>query len=345
MRYKKLGRTGLLVSEITLGTMSFGGGGVWSAIGELKQPQVNEMVRTSLEAGVNMIDTANVYANGESERLVGQALKDLAVPRESVVIATKVLGGMGPGPNDAGLGRKHILSQVKASLDRLQLDYIDLYQIHGRDPTTPIEETMGAMNDLVRSGLVRYIGCSNLSAWEVMKANGISERHDWSRFESIQSYYTIAGRDIEREIAPMLSDQGMGLLVWSPLAGGFLTGKYRKGEEAPEGVRRSVFNFPPVVLDRAYPILEAMKEIADAHGVSVARVALSWLLGRDFVTSVIVGAKTVDQLQDNLAASSLVLAEDEVRKLDELSELPPEYPGWMVPRRKGAFNDRRGFMK
>ncbi len=202
------------------------------------------MVRISLDAGVNTIDTANVYANGESELLVGQALKDLEVRRESVVIATKVLGGMGPGPNDAGLGRKHILSQVKASLERLQLDYIDLYQIHGRDPTTPIEETMGAMNDLVRSGLVRYIGCSNLSAWEVMKANWVSDLHDWPRFESVQSYYTIAGRDIEREIMPMLIDQGMGLLVWSPLAGGFLTGKYRKGEEVPEGGEAFRLQFP-----------------------------------------------------------------------------------------------------
>jgi aryl-alcohol dehydrogenase-like predicted oxidoreductase len=345
MRYRKLGRTGLLVSEMALGTMSFGGGGVWSAIGELKQPQVNEMVRKSLDAGVNLIDTANVYANGESERLVGQALRDLEVTRESVVIATKVLGAMGPGPNDAGLGRKHILSQVKASLDRLQLDYIDLYQIHGRDPTTPIEETLGAMNDLVRSGLVRYIGCSNLSAWEVMKANSISDRHGWPRFESVQSYYTIAGRDIEREIVPMLSDQGLGLLVWSPLAGGFLSGKYRKGKGAPKGARRSVFDFPPVVLDRAYSILDTMDEIAEARGVSVARVALAWLLSRDFVTSVIVGAKTVDQLEDNLAAASMELTEDEVRSLDEMSQLPPEYPGWMVPRGKGAFNDRRAFMK
>jgi aryl-alcohol dehydrogenase-like predicted oxidoreductase len=344
MMYRKLGRTGLLVSEITLGTMSFGGGGVWSSIGELKQTQVNEMVKIAMDAGVNTLDTANVYADGESERLVGQALKDLEISRESVVIATKVLGGMGPGPNDMGLGRKHILSQVKKSLERLQVDYIDLYQIHGRDPTTPIEETMGAMNDLVRSGLVRYIGCSNLNAWEVMKANSIADRHDWPRFESVQSYYTVAGRDIEREVVPMLRDQGLGLLVWSPLAGGFLSGKYRKGDKAPEGARRSVFNFPPVDLDRAYPILDAMREISEVHQVSEARVALAWLLSRDFVTSVIVGAKTTAQLIDDLGAASLRLSDEEIKRLDGLSELPAEYPGWMVPRKRGTFNDRRGFM-
>lgn len=271
-------------------------------------------------------------------------MKDLEISRESVVIATKVLGGMGPGPNDMGLGRKHILSQVKKSLERLQVDYIDLYQIHGRDPTTPIEETMGAMNDLVRSGLVRYIGCSNLNAWEVMKANSIADRHDWPRFESVQSYYTVAGRDIEREVVPMLRDQGLGLLVWSPLAGGFLSGKYRKGDKAPEGARRSVFNFPPVDLDRAYPILDAMREISEVHQVSVAYVALAWLLSRDFVTSVIVGAKTTAQLIDDLGAASLRLSDEEIKRLDGLSELPAEYPGWMVPRKRGAFNDRRGFM-
>ncbi len=345
MRYKKLGRTGLLVSEITLGTMTFGGGGAWSAIGELKQEQANGLIKKALDAGVNMIDTANVYSAGQSERIVGKALRDLEVPRESVVIATKVLGAMGPGPNDGGLGRKHILSQVKASLERLQTDYIDLYQIHGRDPTTPIEETMGALQDLVRNGLVRYIGCSNLRAWEVLKANNSACLHNGARFESTQSYYTIAGRDIEREITPMLEDQKMGLLVWSPLAGGLLSGKFRKGEKGPPGARRSVFDFPPVDLDRAYAILDVMQAIADLHGVSVARVALAWLLTRDFVTSVIIGVKNEEQLEDNLESASLRLSEDEVRRLEVVSELPPEYPGWMVPRKGGAFINRSQFLE
>ncbi|HEY3419843.1 MAG TPA: aldo/keto reductase [Methanomassiliicoccales archaeon] len=345
MKYKKLGMTGLLVSEMTLGTMTFGGGGVWSAIGELKQEQANEIIKASLDSGINMIDTANVYSNGESERMVGRALKSLEVPRESVVIATKVAGGMGSGPNDAGLGRKHIMSQVKASLERLQTDYIDLYQIHAPDPTTPIEETMGALNDLVRSGLVRYVGCSNLRAWEVMKANHQANVHGWARFESVQSYYSIAGRDIEREIVPMLEDQRLGLLIWSPLAGGLLSGKFRKGEMAPEGLRRTVFDFPPVDMERAYPIIDLMQEIANARQVSVARVALAWLLSRDFVTSVIIGVKTVGQLRDNLEAASLHLSDDEFNRLDDVSRLRPEYPGWMAPREGGSFSDRRRFMK
>jgi aryl-alcohol dehydrogenase-like predicted oxidoreductase len=344
VRYKKLGRTGLLVSEMALGTMTFGGGGRWSAIGELDQAHANEIIRISLDAGVNMIDTANVYSGGNSERIVGQALKDLEVPRESVVIATKVAGGVGPGPNDMGLGRKHILSQVQASLERLQIEYIDLYQIHSPDPTTPIEETMGALNDLVRSGLVRYVGCSNLSAWQVMKANGLACHHGWERFESVQSYYSIAGRDIEREIVPMLKDQGLGLLAWSPLAGGLMSGKYRKGAKAPEGSRRSAFDFPPVDMERAYPVLDLMQEIAEAHGVSVASVALAWLLSRDFLTSVIIGAKTEDQLQDDLEATSLRLSADDLERLEHLSQLRSEYPGWMVPRENGSFTDRRKFL-
>jgi aryl-alcohol dehydrogenase-like predicted oxidoreductase len=340
MRSKKLGRTGLLVSEMSLGTMTFGDGGVWSTIGGLKQAQANELIRASLDAGVNLIDTANVYSAGESERMLGQALQDLEVPRESVVIATKVLGPMGPGPNDSGLGRKHVLSQVKASLQRLQTDYIDLYQIHGRDTTTPIEETMEVLNDLVRSGVVRYLGCSNLNAWEVMKANQIASMHDWARFESDQAYYSIAGRDIEREIVPMLRDQRMGLLVWSPLAGGFLSGKFRRGEQGPEGSRRSTIDYPPVDLDRAYPILDTMREIAEGHDASVARVALAWLLAKEFTTSVIIGAKSTEQLNDDLQAASLRLSADEVSRLDELSELRPEYPAWM--RRRA---DRSEFLK
>ncbi len=342
MKYKRLGRTGLLVSELSLGTMTFGGGGVWSSIGEQKQAQANEMIAMALDAGVNLIDTANVYSSGDSEKILGQGLRDLGIRRESVVIATKVFGPMGPGPNDSGLGRKHILSQVRESLERLQTDYIDLYQIHAHDTTTPIEETMGALNDVVRSGQVRYIGCSNLNAWEIVKANCFAEGHGMARFESVQAYYSLAGRDIEREITPMLKDQHLGLLVWSPLAGGFLSGKFKKGEQGPEDSRRSTFDFPPVDKERTYPIIDVMREMGEVHDVSVSTVALAWLLAKEHTTSVIIGAKRSEQLTEDLKASSFRLDADDIKRLDEMSELRPEYPEWMrrIPR-----NDRRMFLR
>jgi len=333
MRYRPLGRTGQFVSEICLGTMTFhGGDGYWKAIGTLDQASSTALVKRALEKGVNFFDTANVYSEGESERQLGQALRDLAVPREDVIIATKVRGRMGPGPNAVGLTRGHIMDQIAASLKRLGLEYVDLYQIHGFDPVTPFEESLRALDDCVSRGLVRYIGCSNLAAWQIMKALAISDKRGFARFETVQAYYSIAGRELEREIVPLVEDQGLGIMVWSPLAGGFLSGKFTREKRGDNDARRSTFDFPPVDKARAYDIIDAMAAVAKAHGGTVARVALAWLLQRKGVMSVIVGAKRFEQLDDNLAATDLSLSADEIKKLDEASALKPEYPGWMLAR-------------
>lgn len=339
MKYKQLGRTGLYVSEICLGTMTFGGSeqaGMWRAIGALQQDEVDAIVGRALEAGVNFIDTADVYSFGESERLLGQALKNLGTARKDVVIATKVYGEMGPMPNDRGASRGHIMDSVQKSLERLQTDHIDLYQIHANDPVTPIDETLRALDDLVRQGLVRYVGVSNWQAWKIAKALGISEARGYARFETLQAYYSIAGRDLERDLAPMLMSEQLGLMVWSPLAGGLLSGKFGPGSNNPEGARRTNFDFPPVDRDRAWKCVEVMREVGEAHGVSVARVALAWLLHKPAVMSIIIGAKTLEQLDDNLAAADLTLTADEMARLDEVSELPAEYPGWMLARQGAA---------
>jgi len=333
MRYKKLGNTGLFVSEICLGTMTFGGvGTMWNAIGNLGQKDATNLVAHSLEAGVNFIDTADMYSEGLAETFLGQALKDIGVKRSDVVIATKAYGRMGPGPNDIGASRGHIMDAVEKSLERLQLDHIDLYQIHAQDLATPVEEVMRALDDLVSRGLVRYVGCSNWQAWRIMKAQGIADKRGWARFETLQAYYSIAGRGLERDIVPLLDDQKMGLMVWSPLAGGILSGKFGPGANGPQDARRTKFDFPPVDKERAWPIVDAMREIGKPKGVSPARVALAWALSKPFVTSVIIGVKTLEQLDDNIAASELTLSPDEIRRLDELSALAPEYPGWMVER-------------
>ena len=338
MRYNQLGRTGLFVSELCLGAMTFGGGGsggIWAAVGSLDQQQVDDIVRHALDAGVNFIDTANVYHAGRSEELVGQALRNLGVRRTDVVIATKVYGDMGSGPNDRGASRGHIMDQVEQSLKRLQVDHIDLYQVHATDPVTPVEETLWALDDCVRRGLVRYVGVSNWSAWRIEKALGVSERRGFSRFETVQAYYSIAGRDLERELVPMMLEEKLGLMVWSPLAGGLLSGKYGPGSPDPEGARRTSFDFPPVDKPRAWACVAAMREIAKEHGTTVPRVALAWLLSRPVVTSVIIGAKTVEQLEDNLGAVDLQLDDNDLAALDEISRLPDEYPGWML-NRQGA---------
>jgi aryl-alcohol dehydrogenase-like predicted oxidoreductase len=336
MRNHPLGRTGLFVSELCLGTMTFGGsGGIWGQIGDLQQADAERLVGQALDAGINFIDTADVYAGGVSEQITGQALKNLKVPRENVVVATKVFGDTGTGPNARGASRSHILDGVKASLKRLQLDHIDLYQIHGFDPATPIEETVRALDQLVRHGHVRYVGVSNWAAWQIAKALGIAERLGLSRFESLQAYYTVAGRDLERELIPMLKSEGLGLMVWSPLAGGLLSGKYGREQQGEAGSRRTTFDFPPVNRERAYDCIDAMRPIAQAHGVSVAQVALAWLLHQPQVTSVIVGAKRPEQLADNLAATQVVLSEAELTVLDAASRLPAEYPGWMFERQGG----------
>ena len=330
MRYKQLGRTGVLVSELCLGTMTFGGKGFWSVVGQQGQGLVDQIVARSLAAGVNFIDTADVYSEGESERLLGQSLKNLAVARSDVILATKAFGRTGPGPNDVGASRGHLMDAIDKSLERLQQEHIDLYQIHGWDNVTPIDQTLRALDDIVRSGRVRYIGVSNWTAWQIMKANGLSERHDWARFESVQAYYSIAGRDLEREVVPLVQDQQMGVLVWSPLAGGLLAGKGDAAGKQPDGTRRAQFDFPPVDRARADVCIAAMRQVATRHEVSVARVALAYVLAKPWVASVIFGAKSLEQLDDNLAATTLALTGEDMAALDAASALPPEYPGWML---------------
>jgi len=336
MQYRKFGRTGLLVSELCLGTMTFGGGsGIWTHIGDLQQSEAEGLIGRAIDAGINFIDTADVYSEGLSEIITGQALKNLKIPRDSVVVATKVLGETGSkGPNASGASRYHIMDGVKASLKRLQLDHIDLYQIHGFDPLTPIEETVHALDNLVQQGHVRYVGVSNWAAWQIAKALGIAERDRLARFESLQAYYTIAGRDLERELVPMLRSENVGLMVWSPLAGGLLSGKFDRHTEAEKGTRRATFDFPPVNRERAYDCIDAMREVAEARKVSVAQIALAWLLHQPVVTSVIIGAKRVAQLDDNIAATAIKLSADELAKLDKVSALPAEYPGWMLERQR-----------
>jgi aryl-alcohol dehydrogenase-like predicted oxidoreductase len=343
MRYRKLGRTGLAVSEICLGTMTFGGDGFWKVIGALEQGPVTKLVKGAFDQGVTFIDTADVYSNGMSEQVTGQAIKGL--PRDELVIATKVFGRIGAYSADQtpealrraantnlwGLSRKHIFDAIDASLARLELDYVDLYQVHSFDPLTPLEETMQALDEVVRSGRARYIGLCNYAAWQIAKALGVSERDGLARYESLQMYYSIAGRDLEREVVPLAKDQQLAILPWSPLAGGFLSGKFTR-DGGPKDARRTAFDFPPVDKERAYDIIDVMKAIGDARGVSVAQIALAWLLHQKHVTSVIIGAKTEAQLTDNIAATKVELSSDDLAKLDEVSKLNPEYPGWMLER-------------
>ena len=333
MRYQPLGRTGLLVSEICLGTMTFGGrGGIWTQIGAVDQAAADRIVARALDAGVNFIDTANVYSEGLSEEITGRAMVNSGRPRTDIVLATKVHGVIGKGPNDRGSSRGHIMDAVKASLERLGTDYIDLYQIHGQDPLTPVEETVRALEDLVRQGHVRYVGCSNWAAWKIMQALGLADSHGWARFASLQAFYTIASRDLEREIAPLLKDQGVGLMVWSPLAGGLLSGKFDRDGKGPDGSRRVTFDFPPVDKARAFACIDAMRPMAEARGISVARIAIAWLLHQPFVTTVIIGARDTAQLDDNIAAADIRLSAEELATLDTVSAMPPEYPGWMIAR-------------
>ena len=330
MRYNKLGSTGLFVSELCFGTMTFGGDGAFSNVGTVQQADADTLLARALEAGINFVDTADTYSEGASERITGQALKNLGVKRDEVVVATKVFGNMGSGPHGRGSSRGHILDAAKASLDRLQLEYIDLYQLHGFDPATPIEETLDALNDLVRQGLVRYIGVSNWAAWQISQALGIARQRGLATFASLQAYYTLAARDVEREIVPMLGSEGLGLLVWSPLAGGLLSGKFGRERQGAEGSRRAAMAFPPVEMDRAYNVIDVLTEMADRKHVSVAQLAIAWLLHQPRVTSVLLGTKRIEQLDDNLGAVDVVLSEEELRSLDEVSKLPAEYPGWML---------------
>ena len=332
MKYATLGNTGLLVSKLCFGTMTFGDGrGLFKAISNVGQDGADEMIKTSIDGGINFFDTADNYTEGESERILGQSLKNLDIARKDVVIATKVYSRVGPGRNDIGASRGHIMDGVEASLRRLQTDHIDLYQIHGNDSVTPVEETLRALDALVQQGKVRYIGCSNWQAWKIARALGVSELRNLARFDTLQAYYSIAGRDLEREIVPLLEAEKIGLLVWSPLAGGLLSGKFSRTNQKSEGSRRTEYDFPIVDKERTWNILDVMAPIAKAHGCSPARISLAWLLAKPVVTSVIIGAKRLDQLLDNLAAVELTLTQDELRRLNEVSVLPPEYPGWVLP--------------
>ena len=332
MKYNTLGNTGLLVSEVCLGTMTFAAAeGRWKPIAGVDQPLADQLLKASFDAGVNFVDTADIYTEGESEKTLAGAIRNVGISRKDIVIATKAFGRTGPGRNDVGASRGHIMDAVDASLQRLQTDYIDLYQIHGADSVTPLEETLRALDTLVSQGKVRYIGCSNWYGWQLMKALGISAQKSLAKLDTLQAYYSIASRDLEREIVPLLKDQQTGLLVWSPLAGGLLSGKYSRENQKPEDSRRSSFDFPLVDKDRTWRILDILRPIAESHGTSVATVALAWVLAKPFVTSVIIGAKRLDQLQQNLSAAELQLTEEQMKQLDEVSTLPPEYPGWMVP--------------
>ena len=332
MEYATLGNTGLLVSKLCFGTMTFGDGrGLFKAISSVDQAGADELVRTAIDSGVNFFDTADNYTEGESEKILGQSLKTLNIARKDVVIATKVYSRVGPGRNDIGASRGHVMDGVEASLRRLQTDHIDLYQIHGNDSVTPVEETLRALDMLVQQGKVRYIGCSNWQAWKIAKALGICEFRNLARLDTLQAYYSIAGRDLEREILPLLESERVGLLVWSPLAGGLLSGKYSRTHQKPADSRRTNYDFPIVDKERTWKILDVMAPIAQAHGCSPARLSIAWLLAKPVVTSVIIGANRLDQLRDNLAADELTLTRDELRQLDEVSALPSEYPGWVLP--------------
>ena len=333
MRMKRFGNTGLVVSEICLGAMTFGGTeGIWAQIASLGQATADELVKAAVDGGVNFFDTANVYSAGRSEEILGQSLRNLGLPRDQFVLATKVLGRTGPGVNQLGLSRYHIMAALDASLKRLQLDHVDLYQIHGTDPLTPIEETLEALDDCVRAGKVRYLGVSNHAAWHIAKSLGVSERRKLARFESVQAYYSIAGRELEREIVPLANDQKLAIMPWSPLAGGFLSGKFKRDAQGPEGARRTTFDFPPVDRDKAFRIIDVMRPIAERHAASVAGVAVAWLLHQAAVTSVIVGARTREQLLDNMAATKVKLTAEDLAALNQVSALAPEYPGWMIER-------------
>ena len=343
MRYNRLGNSGLIVSELCLGAMTFGTReSRFGLVHGLDQDGATALVKQAFDAGVNFIDTANVYTEGQSEEFVGGALKALGLPRSQAIVATKATGGMGPGKMESGFSKKHLLDQIDASLGRLQLDYVDLYQLHAWDPHTPMEEALRALEDIVCSGRARYVGVSNWAAWQIAKALGIQERRGWDKFVSLQAYYTVAGRDLERELGPLLESEGVGLMVWSPLDGGLLSGKYKLGADGElegEG-RRAAFDFPVVDKPRAMKVVEAMRPIAEAKGVSVAGIALAWLLHQQVVSTVIVGAKRPEQLSENLAASEIELTADELATLADLSALPREYPGWMFDMQGGYYADK-----
>ena len=329
MNLRWLGNTGIKVSEICFGTMTFGGQGFWGNIGKVDQQGANNLVGMALEAGVNFFDTADVYSQGVSEEILGKALGDR---RKDIILATKVRGRTGPGPNDIGLSRRHIIEGCNASLKRLGTDYIDLYQVHSFDPVTPLEETLDILSDLVHQGKVRYIGCSNFTGWQLMKALAISTANGFERFVTLQAYYSLVGRDLELDLVPLCQDQKLGILPWSPLAGGFLTGKLRRNQKLPEGARRSVAETQFIKFDEnmGYSVIDELENIAKAHNATITQAALNYLLRKPSVTSVIIGARNSDQLSDNLKAGDWEMTPEEIARLDELSKPPRLYPHWFL---------------
>lgn len=333
MKYNLLGETGVLVSELCFGTMTFGGQGHWAAIGRQQQDEVNVLLKTAIDAGINFIDTANVYSFGLSEQLLGGGLKQSGLDRQSLFIATKVRGRMGPALNELGLSRYHIFQSVEESLLRLQTDHIDLLYVHGVDFATSVEQVVHTLHDVVQSGKVRYIGVCNWPAWMVMKALGIARKNGWHEFIAMQYFYATANRDAEQELLPLAQDQHLAFMPWSPLAGGFLSGKFTRDQTSTGGQsRRDNFDFPVINKERAYDIIEAMQPLAQGYGVSVAEVALAWVRQQQGVTSTIIGAKNVEQLKANIHSTGITLTPEELKKLDEVSKPEKIYPGWMVER-------------
>jgi aryl-alcohol dehydrogenase-like predicted oxidoreductase len=329
MEYRQLGRTGAYVSELAFGSGTFG----FPETSGMDQATADALIRCALDHGINFFDTADAYRTGESEIVLGRSVKNLGLRRSDLFIASKVNNPMGPGPNDRGASRIHILDGVKASLDRLGLDYLDLYQIHSHDAITPIEETLRTLDDLISEGLVRYIGCSNWPAYRISKALGISERYGWARFATTQGYYCLSGRDIERELVSCLQEENVGLLAWSPLDGGFLTGKFKRDGEMVPGTRQSrLQGYPPVNKERAYACIDVMREIAEEIGATIPQIAIAWVLSRPAVSCVLVGARSVEQLEDTLGAVNVLLTRDHLDRLDVVSRLQPEYPEWMLTR-------------
>jgi aryl-alcohol dehydrogenase-like predicted oxidoreductase len=327
MDYRNLGRSGLKVSTLTLGTMGFGGAGQFEAIGQLGVEEARRQLDLCIEAGVNLIDTANMYSAGRSEEVLGEALDGR---RERLMVATKVRFPVGDGPNDSGLSRHHIIASVEDSLRRLRAEHLDLLQLHEWDGQTPVEEFMEALDTLVTSGKVRYVGASNFTAWQLMKALGAADAHNWQRFVGHQIHYTPQAREAEFELIPAGLDQGLGTIVWSPLAGGLLSGKYRRDADDPEGTRRAAGWTEPPVYDegRLWDVVDALVEVGDAHGVSAAQATLAWLLTRPSVTTLVIAARTEEQLRDNLAAAALELSAEEVAKIERASRPDLPYPLW-----------------
>ncbi|MEW2546922.1 aldo/keto reductase [Streptomyces sp. NPDC047002] len=336
MKYTQLGSTGIFVSQVSLGTMTFGGKDVepWDRMGALDQKAADELVGIALDGGVNLFDTADVYAGGESEEILGKAL---GRRRDGIVLATKAFAPMGPGANDQGLSRLHLTRALDASLRRLGTDHIDLFQLHGFDPYTPLEETLGALDDAVHQGKVRYIGASNFAAWQLMKALGVSDLRGLTRFASLQAYYSLVGRDLEDEILPAVRDQGLGLLVWGPLAAGFLTGKYTRQGATDEDGRRLKGGLPPVDAERGHDAVDALRAVAERHGADIAATALAWVAAQPGVSSAVVGAKRPEQLRANLAAADVDLTADDLAELGAASAPAPTYPGWITPDPAGRI--------